>query len=427
VVLQLENDLVFVSIAAYRDPQLIATVEDCLKKAHNPARLRFGICWQHATDEIPPPFRDDERFRILDIAWVDSKGACWARAEVMKLWRGERWFLQVDSHCRFATDWDDKLIGMMRQAESPKPILSTYATPFTPGPNEILEGGPLQMAFQGFTSEGIPHMRPLAIANWQSLNRPLRARFLSAGFLFACGTFVSEVPYDPELYFLGEEAAMTLRAFTNGYDLFHPPETVVWHDYVRKDAIKHWDDHTEANKIGTLWSERDLQSKNKIKRLLSGQPLDAFGLGSARTIEEFEAYAGLSFRLRKAHDYTSRSEEPPNPKVDLDWAQEVYSWLVRITLESNEFPPNCWDDFSFWYIGVHDENQNEIYRRDLSPAELESLSLQQPHIVLVCELQSGSIPAAWTVWPVSRSHGWLRKITGVFGDEDYTVVLEEDD
>jgi hypothetical protein len=176
-----------------------------------------------------------------------------------------------------------------------------------------------------------------------------------------------------------------------------------------------------------LWSERDLQSKNKIKRLLSGQPLDAFGLGSARTIEEFEAYAGLSFRLRKAHDYTSRSEEPPNPKVDLDWAQEVYSWLVRITLESNEFPPNCWDDFSFWYIGVHDENQNEIYRRDLSPAELESLSLQQPHIVLVCELQSGSIPAAWTVWPVSRSHGWLRKITGVFGDEDYTVVLEEDD
>jgi hypothetical protein len=45
----------------------------------------------------------------------------------------------------------------------------------------------------------------------------------------------------------------------------------------------------------------------------------------------------------------------------------------------------------------------------------------------VCELQSGSIPASWTVWPVSRSHGWLTKITGVFRDEEYTVILEEED
>jgi hypothetical protein len=282
------------------------------------------------------------------------------------------------------------------------------------------------MAFQGFTSEGIPHMRPLAIPGWQTLNRLLRARFLSAGFLFARGTFVSEVPYDPELYFLGEEAAMTLRAFTHGYDLFHPCETIIWHDYVREDGIKHWDDHTETNHTGIAWSERDIQSKNKIRRLLLGQPVAEFGLGTVRTIEEFEAYAGLSFALGKAHDYTSRSEEPPNPKVDSDWAGEVYSWLVRIRLQASLFPADGWDDFSFWYVGVHDENDNEIYRRDLSPAELKPLSQQQPEIVLVCELQSGSIPAAWTVWPVSRSRGWLAKIEGKLQEEEFTILLEEE-
>ena len=157
--------------------------------------------------------------------------------------------------------------------------------------------------------------------------------------LFVClRDFCSgKYPYDPELYFLGEEAAMTLRAFTHGYDLFHPCETIVWHDYVRKDGIRHWDDHTEANKTGTAWSEWDLQSKNKIKRLLAGQPVDEFGLGTVRTIEDFEAYAGLSFRFRKVQDYTSRSEEPPNPEVDSDWAQAVYSWLVRITLQAISF------------------------------------------------------------------------------------------
>ena len=62
---------------------------------------------------------DDDRFQILDIPWRNSKGACWARAEAMKLWRGERWFLQVDSHCRFAPGWDETLIRMMDKPQAP--------------------------------------------------------------------------------------------------------------------------------------------------------------------------------------------------------------------------------------------------------------------------------------------------------------------
>ncbi len=424
--MDLENNLIFVSIAAYRDPQLVPTIQDCLRKAGNPARLRFGICWQHGPDETSPPYENDDRFRILDVAWGDSQGACWARAEIMKLWRGERWFLQVDSHCRFSCGWDDRLIELMEQTGSPKPILSTYATPFTPGENEALEGAPLQIAFQGFTPEGIPHMKPMPIPNWRTLNRPLRARFLSAGFLFVPGSFVQEVPYDPELYFLGEEAAMTLRAFTNGYDLFHPCETVVWHDYVRKNGIKHWDDHTETNNTGTEWHDRDIQSKNKIQKLMAGRQVDTFGVGTARTIQEFEEYAGLSFQQRKAQDYTLRSEEPPNPELAADWADEIYLWMVRIRIPTVEFPPAARSDFSLWYIGVHDEDHNEIFRRDLTPEELGPLSLEHAEIVVVCELQSGRIPAGWTVWPVCRSFGWLKKIEGKLAEQDYTILIEEE-
>lgn len=418
-----ENNLIFVSVAAYRDPQLIPTLEDCLKKASHPEHLRFGICWQHGLEEGHPG-RDD-RFRVLDVPWRESRGACWARAQVMSLWQGEPWFLQVDSHCRFAAGWDDTLLRMTRETQSPKPILSTYATPFTPGGHEVLSGGPLQMAFQGFTSEGIPHMRPLAIPDWHSLQRPRRARFLSAGFLFAPSTLVSEVPYDPELYFLGEEAAMTLRAFTHGYDLFHPQETIVWHDYVRKDAVKHWDDHTEATQTAPAWGERDLESKRKIGRLLAGEVVDPFGLGSARSIAAYEEFAGISFRLRKAQDYTSRSEEPPNPKLGSEWAEEIYSWMIRIRLQANLFPPESWSEFSFWYIGVHDEQGNEIHRRDLTPAEIAPLAELRPEIILILELQSGCIPARWTVWPVSRSGEWLSRIEGQLEDGEFAIVHEE--
>ena len=228
-----QDNLIFISIASYRDAQLVPTVEDCLAKATQPDRLRFGICWQHGTEEAELPFQSDPRFRILDIDWRDSRGACWARAAIMQLWQHEAWYLQIDSHCRFAPGWDETLITTARQTGSPKPILSTYPPPFEPAQQENLGGDAMQMAFQGFTPEGIPFMKPIGIPDWIFRSQPMRARFLAAGFLFAPGSFVEEVPYDPELYFIGEEITMTLRAFTSGYDLFHPCNRIVWHDYVR--------------------------------------------------------------------------------------------------------------------------------------------------------------------------------------------------
>ncbi|WP_433964067.1 GlcNAc-transferase family protein [Tunturiibacter gelidiferens] len=419
------NHLIFVSIAAYRDPQLVPTIEDCIAKARHPERLRFGICWQHDPNSDTLPFRNDDCFRILAVDWRESKGACCARSEVMKLWRGEEWFLQVDSHCRFAWDWDAKLLDEVVQTESAKPILSTYASPFTPGGDEVLVEGPLQMAFQGFTEDGIPHMKPMAIADWQNLTRPRRARFLSAGFLFAQGPFVEEIGYDPELYFLGEEAAMTVRAFTSGYDLFHPQETIVWHDYGRPAAPKHWGDHVE-DKALRPWHELDLRSREKVRGLLAGQPVESYGLGSTRSLEEYEAYAGLSFKLRKAQDYTVRGGEPPNPEAAADWAGQIFPWMVRITLDRAALPPAALDDPEFWYLGVRDESRVEIYRQDIPQSQLATLPGGEPKIVLVCEFESGTIPAFWTVWPVSRSLGWLSRIEGDLDEEDYTIVLKDD-
>jgi len=419
------NNLIFISIAAYRDPQLVPTIHDCIAKAHDPHRLRFGICWQHNPTEDTLPFVQDNCFRILAIDWRDSKGACWARSEVMKLWRGEEWFLQVDSHCRFAKDWDAKLIEGMKQTGSPKPVLSTYASPFTPGGDEVLAEGPLQMAFQGFTEEGIPHMKPGAIPDWQSLKRPRRARFLSAGFLFTPGYFVEEIGYDPDLYFLGEESAMTLRAFTSGYDLFHPHQTIVWHDYGRPTAPKHWGDHTKENRVSREWHELDSQSKKKVRRLLTGEPVDSYGLGSARSPQEYEVYAGISLRLRKVQDYTLRSEEPPNPETAPDWTGQIFNWMVRITLDRATLPVGALEDPSFWYVRINDAKHTEIYSRDIPHSQLATLPADEPQIVLFCELSSGTIPASWTVRPVSRSLGWLTKLEGTLGDGDYTIVLED--
>ena len=194
-------------------------------------------------------FAHHPHVRVLDIDWRESRGACWARAEIMKLWQGEDYFMQIDSHCRFATAWDERMIATMVRTGSAKPLLTTYASGFTPS----LDGTPEKLGGHRNSWPSRPSHPMVCRSSSRSTSptgrhapRRCAPRFLAAGFIFTVGKFVEEVGYDPELYFFGEEIAMTLRAFTHGYDLFHPNEVLVWHDYVRAYAKRHWDDHTEG-------------------------------------------------------------------------------------------------------------------------------------------------------------------------------------
>ena len=47
------SSTIFVQIAAYRDPDLPATLHNLIDRAAQPERLRFGICLQLAADDPP--------------------------------------------------------------------------------------------------------------------------------------------------------------------------------------------------------------------------------------------------------------------------------------------------------------------------------------------------------------------------------------
>ena len=403
---------IFISIAAYRDPQLLPTIKDCLAKARHPKELHFGICWQHDSEEKLDTVAIDPPIRILDVDWRQSEGACWARAEILKFYGGEEFFLQLDSHHRFVKDWDIKLVRHAERTSSNKPILTTYGTPFSPWDHQALSSEPMQMNLAHFTEEGIVSVHPGPIPNWRYLTRPIRARFLSAHFLFTSGDFVSEVPYDRDLYFEGEEITLAIRSFTRGYDLFHPPEAIVWHEYTRQNRRKHWDDHIKAHGVTREWHERDGDSKRKIKHFLTAPSVGPFECGPVRTFQDYETYAGLNFRSKKAQEYTMHGGEPPNPPCASDWAERTRKWQVRIELD-RAMLSGCADDPYFWYVGIHDQNGEEIHRRDVSVQDLSNLLCGGASSVTIeREFESMREPLTWTVWPYSHSRGWLDKITG---------------
>ena len=404
---------IYLQIASYRDAELLPTLRDCLSKAAHPENLRFGICWQHDESEDLGEFKSDPRFRVIDIPYQESKGVCWARNAIQSLYHGEAYTVQLDSHHRFIPGWDTALIEMLESLDCDKPLLTSYAPHYDPRKPNPPKSVAWKIAFDRFSADGCLLTRPTFMDNHGALTKPILARFYSAHFTFARGTFCREVKHDPLLYFHGEEITIAVRAFTHGYDLFHPHKVIVWHEYTRNHRRKHWDDHTDGN---DPWYVRDSTARERIAMLLDQQEnaigLGEFGLGIARTLADYERYAGINFKLRLVQDYTRDDEPPPNPEIFTgdDWEKHCKKdYVAEILVSRDKLPPL--EDVDFWYVGLHDKSETELIRRDLNPSSIEK-ALRANRVRLDLTYRAAEPASTWTIWPHSPKKGWLRKVTG---------------
>jgi hypothetical protein len=415
---------IFVQIAAYRDPELLPTLRDCVAKASRPDHVRFGICWQRDDDETLGEFDGDPRVQVLPVPWRESQGVCWARHQVQRMYDGEEFTLQLDSHHRFVEGWDDALIDMLNQTGRPKPILTAYAPSFDPFDDSKFVHEPWELSFDRFTPEGVVFFRPRVIPEWRTLERPVPGRFLSAHFLFTIGAFCREVPYDPNYYFHGEEISLGVRAFTHGYDLFYPHRVVLWHEYTRAYRTKHWDDHVKGKVETRPWHEHN-QETHRRNRVLFGMEagdidFGPYGFGAERSLEDFERYAGMSFRLRLVQDHTLRNEPPPNPDVydnDDQWLSNcVKEYWTRLRVPRAYLPDLS--ESEHWFVGVHDGHGGEVFREDFHKPRVELLlgSATGTLVEFAFRYRAHRPATMWTVWPVNLAGQWLNKITAPVGE-----------
>jgi len=181
------GDKIFVQIASYRDTQLIPTIDDMLSKAKHPEDLVFGICWQYDETEDIHRYDNDDRFRIAKFHYTESEGLGWARNQTNKLYSGEKYTLQIDSHHRFVENWDGLVFQDFNQALmiSTKPIITTYCTPFeTTEDPENFNPTPCLMSQYEFSGDRLLMSMPFYIQDYKDRNRIIRARTLSGHFYF---------------------------------------------------------------------------------------------------------------------------------------------------------------------------------------------------------------------------------------------------
>jgi glycosyltransferase involved in cell wall biosynthesis len=410
---------IFVQIASYRDPQLIPTLKSMLENAKKPKNLRIGICRQYHPDDkfdILDEYKDDKRFRVVDVLYSESKGVCWARNQVQQLYEGEEYTLQIDSHMRFEKDWDDTFIKMIKQLQKKgfeKPLLTAYVSSFNPDndPTERIRE-PWRMAFDRFIPEGAVFFLPETIPGWQNLNEPVPSRFYSAHFCFTVGKFAIEVQHDPEFYFHGEEISIAARAFTHGYDLFHPHKVAIWHEYTRKGRTKQWDDDKN-------WVSKNNTSHKKNRQLFGMDDeemvdMGKYGFGTQRTLREYEIYSGLLFSKRAVQQYVLDKHYPPNPLVyetQEEW-ESSFAQIFKhcIDVGFTQVPEK---DYDFWVVAFHDDKDETIFRKDADVNEINRMMNDPDGYCKVWrEFPTTHKPKYWVVWPHSISKGWCNRLTG---------------
>jgi len=305
---------IFVQVAAYRDPDCQHTIKDLFEKAAHPERIFVGICWQTVKGEddicFQVPYPRPDQVRVTEVDARESRGVCWARGLVQKLWQGEEFTLQIDSHMRFEPGWDDTLLAMWEDCHNEKAVLTCYPPGFTPN-GKFERNFIFGMSAKEFDKNGIFLMKGApAYRQGQFPEHPVPGAFLSGCMFFGPSSIIEDVPYDPHLYFFGEEITMGVRLWTHGYDMYHPNKMFIFHDWDRSKRPTHFSDHKDWGKFNEIsfMRTRHLLGTETSMRPEVLEELDKYGLGTVRTLAQYQEYSGVDFASRSFNDRAAKCD-----------------------------------------------------------------------------------------------------------------------
>lgn len=303
---------IFVSVVSYRDPLLTTTITEAYNCAKYKDSLVFGIVdqgWHRETIDIDTlPFKNQIRYLRFDPEF--ARGVCWARNMAQSLWTGEEYFLQVDSHTLFENDWDEHFITQLNQLREwhSKPIITAYPSAFECVNNDTknlkrtkLDGCLTLIADEDHGFIGESDMYVGTKCHIIDMHEPVHGYMVSGNCFFSLGEVVQDVPYDPFLYFSGEEHSWALRLWTNGYNIFHIRDIPVYHHYGRDYRVTAWGDQGIEDRRQVKWWEFDTRSKNRLREIVTGCNLGVYGVGSVRTLQQYINWTGIDYHNRVLH------------------------------------------------------------------------------------------------------------------------------
>jgi len=334
------TETIFVSVPSYRDPDCAATLLSLFNNARCPHRVFVGVFSQQrdgggaADQDILSEytrlsklqncdlFLDNIRFLKVDAS--EARGPMFARAVIeKKLYRNEKWYLNIDSHTRFSTDWDQHFLDQVADIAR-RTLITPNRVVVTMYPGDTDNEAPGECSFEKLPPGSYYRAKKFSDEHGMlQIDGPLFAKrppaaiatmFIGLNCCFSSADRLRLCPFDPrcDYVFLGEETTMAARLWTHGFDFFNPPCMLVWHRWSRKYRPTFWENLRDETLFSeTVRSERRFRNKQAMERLwgLLGMhenkyaakaPEPKYGFGAVRSFQAYQHYCGVDWSRQQA-------------------------------------------------------------------------------------------------------------------------------
>jgi len=288
------GESIVVSVASYRDFDLVNTVRSAFLSASDSSRIFFSVHSQGEDGEHADlSFIPSNQINYIKNHWSESMGACWAREIANRNIDGFDYFLQIDAHCRFDDNWDNDVISMYKKSErywGEEIVLSTYPPHFEVDP----ETGedvyfPEEYVLPAKANVYWDYDQKMLLGRADSIISDLEhgdeVYMVSAASLFTTVDIMKKIPYDGELYFIGEEPSLAIRAFTRGIKIITPSKNYMYANYSpdKPKRKHHWEDFGE-------WWVNDKKSYERLEKIMTGdKSLGIYGIESEKLFAQYQA------------------------------------------------------------------------------------------------------------------------------------------
>ncbi len=296
--MSIEKDTILIEISAYKESELLKTVQSALIQADNPNRIHLAICYQDNDLKIYNELIKIKNCRIKYFKEEETKGLCFARYHCQHMIEDEKYILQIDAHMRFVKHWDTAMIKQLLGTKDKRAIISFYPQNCKEEmmslevDDEIFDNPSKACVLYAKNFKDYPsyfiNLSSYPIEKKDGLYR--KNPFISGGNFFSFSKVHKEVYNDPDMLFYADELAMAIRLFTYGWNVYVPNESYIYHQYERKNRA--------FPKITNGMIKEYKRFSQLIRISNKENNLGEYDLGTKRTLKDFEKFSGIDFENR---------------------------------------------------------------------------------------------------------------------------------
>jgi hypothetical protein len=246
---------IFVNICSYRDKLLAMTLQSLLDNESGRNTITYGVFEQTKLEDSLqtkyPHLANHKQVRYKRIDPEYSDGVVWARAINSKQIYDEEFQYQIDSHMLFDKAWDNYLMldymQGCRDVGHDRVVLTAGTKNFDLDGDKITKHTlsddiSVKLGYYQFNK----NMRLYAHGPWIPSPEKLQPSIhICAGNFFAPAKWTTEVGYNTNIYFEGEEQMLVLMSFLKGYKIFAQRRVKCYH-YLRSS---NWESKQTINPV----------------------------------------------------------------------------------------------------------------------------------------------------------------------------------